>query len=180
MKNLSILIAGFGGQGVLFAGKVIAYAGMLDGRQVSWLPSYGPEMRGGTANCGVCISDVPIGSPVIVEPDVLLAMNTPSFYKFIGTLTPGGIALVDSSLVDIDNTPKGPSLIAVPAARLAAEENLPGISNMIMLGALVRATAFTSMETLKSALIRCVPAKHADLLSQNMKALQIGVASVTG
>ncbi len=179
MKNLSILIAGFGGQGVLFAGKVIAYAGMLDGRHVSWLPSYGPEMRGGTANCGVCISDQPIGSPLIAEPDVLLAMNTPSFLKFIGALAPDGLALVDGSLVDMNAAPVGIPLIAIPAAKIATEERLSGISNMIMLGALLKATGFTTMETLKSALIRCVPEKHADLLSQNMKALRVGAAYVT-
>ena len=98
LKNF--LLAGFGGQGILFSGKVIAYSGLMDGKEVSWLPSYGPEMRGGTANCSVCISDEPIGSPLVLSPDVLMAMNLQSFDKFINTVVPGGIAVIDSTLVD--------------------------------------------------------------------------------
>lgn len=97
LKNF--LLAGFGGQGILFSGKVIAYSGLMDGKEVSWLPSYGPEMRGGTANCSVCISDEPIGSPLVLSPDVLMAMNLQSFDKFINTVVPGGIAVIDSTLV---------------------------------------------------------------------------------
>lgn len=86
----NMLLAGFGGQGVLFAGKIIAYAGLMEDKQVSWLPSYGPEMRGGTANCSVCLSDQPIGSPLVLNPELLIVMNLPSYDKFIGTVTPGG------------------------------------------------------------------------------------------
>ena len=99
--NYEIVLAGFGGQGILFAGKVLAYAGLLDGKEVSWLPSYGPEMRGGTANCSVCVSDEPIGSPLILDPQVLVAMNTPSFEKFINSVKPGGKVFVDYSMVDV-------------------------------------------------------------------------------
>ena len=97
-KNFNMVLAGFGGQGILFAGKVIAYAGLMDGQEVSWLPSYGPEMRGGTANCSVCLSDEPIGSPQVLNPDVLIAMNLPSYEKFIKAVVPGGKVFIDSSL----------------------------------------------------------------------------------
>ena len=95
MRELQLVLAGFGGQGVLFAGKVVASAGLLEDRELSWLPSYGPEMRGGTANCSVTLSDNPIGSPLIMEPNALIAMNQPSFDKFIETVVPGGIVVID-------------------------------------------------------------------------------------
>ena len=100
MKTTQILIAGFGGQGVLFAGKFLAYKGLVQDKQVSWLPSYGPEMRGGTANCSVIISDTPVGSPIITDPDVLVAMNLPSLQKFVDAVVPGGKIFVDSTLID--------------------------------------------------------------------------------
>ncbi len=100
MKDLNMVFAGFGGQGVLFAGKVAAYAGLLENKEISWLPSYGPEMRGGTANCSVCISDEPIGSPLVTAPNVLVAMNLPSLDKFINAVEPGGTVILDSSLID--------------------------------------------------------------------------------
>ena len=99
MNNLNMLLAGFGGQGVLFAGKVIAYGGLMDEKEISWLPSYGPEMRGGTANCSVCISDEPIGSPLVLNPNVFIAMNLPSFDKFINDVEPGGLVIIDSALI---------------------------------------------------------------------------------
>ena len=91
MANHNMVMAGFGGQGILFSGKVVAYAGLIDEKEVSWLPSYGPEMRGGTANCSVCISDEPIASPLVTSPDILMVMNTPSYEKFIDTVVPGGV-----------------------------------------------------------------------------------------
>ena len=100
MKTTQILIAGFGGQGVLFTGKFLAYKGMQEDLQVSWLPSYGPEMRGGTANCSVILSDTPVGSPIITNPDVLVAMNLPSLQKFVNDVVPGGQIYVDSALID--------------------------------------------------------------------------------
>lgn len=98
MKDMNALLAGFGGQGILFMGKVIAYAGLTDGKEVSWLPSYGPEMRGGTANCSVCISSDPICSPLVVTPNVFVAMNGPSYDKFIDSVVPGGIVILDSKI----------------------------------------------------------------------------------
>lgn len=91
MAATEILLAGFGGQGVLFAGKILAYCGLMDNKELTWLPSYGPEMRGGTANCSVCISDEPIGSPLVLAPDILIAMNQPSFDKFVNDVKAGGI-----------------------------------------------------------------------------------------
>ena len=96
MQDLNIVFAGFGGQGILFSGKVAAYAGLIDNKEISWLPSYGPEMRGGTANCSVCISDTPIGSPLVTNPNVLIAMNLPSLEKFIDEVEEGGIVIIDS------------------------------------------------------------------------------------
>ena len=98
--NEEIILAGFGGQGILFAGKVLAYCGLIDEKEVSWLPSYGPEMRGGTANCSVCVSDEPIGSPLVLNPSLMLAMNLPSYDKFINSVKPGGKAFIDSTMVE--------------------------------------------------------------------------------
>ena len=97
-----MLIAGFGGQGVLFFGKIVAYTGMIEEKQVSWLPSYGPEMRGGTANCSVGIDDAPIGCPIVLNPDILIAMNRPSYDKFVDAVVPGGKIVIDSNLIDVD------------------------------------------------------------------------------
>ena len=125
---LSILLAGFGGQGVLFAGKIMAYSGLIEDQYVSWLPSYGPEMRGGTANCSVCISDEPIGSPLVLNPDVLVAMNLPSYDKFIDKVAPGGIAVVDSSLIAKKSDRTDISCFYVPATEKADSEGLKGLS----------------------------------------------------
>ena len=99
MKTTQILIAGFGGQGILFSGKFLAYKGLMEDLQVSWLPSYGPEMRGGTCNCSVILSDTPVGSPIITNPDVLVAMNLPSLQKFVDDVVPGGVIVLDSTLI---------------------------------------------------------------------------------
>ena len=101
MKTTQILFAGFGGQGILFSGKFLAYKGLMEDLQVSWLPSYGPEMRGGTANCNVILSETPVGSPIITTPDVLVAMNLPSLQKYVNTVAPGGQIYVDSALIDV-------------------------------------------------------------------------------
>ena len=121
MKTTQILIAGFGGQGVLFAGKFLAYKGMTEDLQVSWLPSYGPEMRGGTANCSVILSDMPVGSPIITQPDVLIAMNLPSLLKYMDTVAPGGQIFVDSSLIDAKVTRTDVQVFYIPATQLAKD-----------------------------------------------------------
>ncbi len=116
-----IIFAGFGGQGVLFAGKTVAYAGMDKSLEISWLPSYGPEMRGGTANCSVTVSDMPIGSPIISKPDVLIAMNKPSLEKFMNMVEPGGVIVYDSSLIDTKITRDDVKVAAIPAKKIADE-----------------------------------------------------------
>ena len=116
-KDLNLLLAGFGGQGLLFGGKVVAYAGLMEGREISWLPSYGPEMRGGTANCSVCVSDAPIGSPLVLNPNVLVAMNLPSLKKFENDVVPGGIILVDSAMIDAKVERTDVKVFYVPATK---------------------------------------------------------------
>ena len=150
LKNF--LLAGFGGQGILFSGKVIAYSGLMDGKEVSWLPSYGPEMRGGTANCSVCISDEPIGSPLVLTPDVLMAMNLQSFDKFINTVVPGGIAVIDSTLVDKKTDRTDITAIYVPATALASENDLQGLANIILIGTILKHTQFADFEAVKKAI----------------------------
>lgn len=174
MSYTGMIFSGFGGQGVLFTGKVVAYAGLLAERNVSWLPSYGPEMRGGTANCSVCISDEPIGSPLVINPDVLVAMNMPSYEKFIKDVNPGGIVIVDSSMVKIDEKPEGVKLFEVPATELSIEHKLDGISNMILLGKLLKETGFATKEIVEKAVGKSVPASKQHLLEHNMRAILLG------
>lgn len=175
MSHSEIVLAGFGGQGILFAGKVIAYFGLLDNREVSWLPSYGPEMRGGTANCSVCLSDQPIGSPLILEPDTLLVMNTPSYTKFIGTVKAGGKVFIDNALIEEKCAREDITAYYIPATRLAMENKLDGMANLIMIGKLIKETDIASMETVEAAIAKCVPPAKKHLIEANMRAIQIGM-----
>ena len=176
MKDLNMVFAGFGGQGVLFAGKVVAYAGLIEGRELSWLPSYGPEMRGGTANCSVCLSDEAIGSPLVTNPNVLVAMNRPSLDKFVNEVEPGGIILLDSSLIDVQVERDDVTTYYVPASTLAEENGLKGLANIILVGKLFKEVGFCSEETLDKALQKCIPARKAAMLDFNRKAIEIGRA----
>lgn len=176
MKDLNIVFAGFGGQGILFAGKVVAYAGLIEGRELSWLPSYGPEMRGGTANCSICLSDEPIGSPLVTNPNVLIAMNRPSLDKFVNEVEPGGTILLDSSLIDERVERDDVTVFYVPASKLAEENELKGLANIILVGKLRKELAFCTEETLDKALQKCIPVRKADMLGFNRKALEIGKA----
>lgn len=171
-----MIFAGFGGQGVLFAGKVAAYAGLLLGRELSWLPSYGPEMRGGTANCSVCISDRPIGSPLVTAPNVLVAMNQPSLEKFIGAVEPGGLVVLDSSLISTEISREDVAVHRVPASALAEENGLSGLSNMILVGKLFKELGFCPAETLDEAIQKCVPARKPQMLDLNRQAVALGAA----
>jgi len=139
----NIILAGFGGQGILFAGKLLAYSGLMDNKEVSWLPSYGPEMRGGTANCSVVISDSEISSPLVLEPDDLIAMNLPSYNKFIDKIKPGGKAFIDSTLVEEKSDRTDIECYYVPATSLAQENNLSGMANIILIGKLLKETGIT-------------------------------------
>ncbi|HIY84809.1 MAG TPA: 2-oxoacid:acceptor oxidoreductase family protein [Candidatus Rubneribacter avistercoris] len=173
--NLDIVLAGFGGQGVLFAGKLIAYAGLLEGREVSWLPSYGPEMRGGTANCSVCLSDDPIGSPLVTSPNALVAMNQPSLDKFEGSVVEGGVAVVDSTLVQRVPEIPGVRMRALPATAMAEEAGFKKLANIILAGKLYAETSFCEEETLWKAMEKCVPARKAAMLEMNKQALKLGM-----
>lgn len=169
-----IELAGFGGQGILFAGKVLAYCGMLSGREVSWLPCYGPEMRGGTCNCSVCLSDEPIGSPIVEDSDLLIVMNEPSYVKYIGTVRQGGYAFVDSTLVDSANMRSDIHEFRVPATRLADENELKGGANIILIGKLIKETGVISMNDIEAAIRKIVPPKKAQLIENNLKAVKLG------
>lgn len=169
-----IILAGFGGQGILFAGKVLAYCGLTASKELSWLPSYGPEMRGGTANCSVCISDQPIGSPLVLEPDFLIAMNIPSYDKFIGTVKPGGKAFIDSTLIDEKTERTDIEAFYVPATQLSADKNLNGMANIILLGKLIKETGLFDMELIRKGLEKCIPPKKANLIESNIKAIETG------
>ncbi len=173
MTEMRLMIAGFGGQGILFAGKVVAHAGLIGGLEVTWLPSYGPEMRGGTANCGVCLSASPIGSPLVTAPDALIVMNRPSYEKFIRNVAPGGHVLVDSSLVDTGTERRDVLIHPIPATRLAEAEGLSGFANIVMVGHLWKHTGFVPRETLVAALRQCVGGK-VTLMEPNLKALGMG------
>jgi len=175
MKDLNILLAGFGGQGILFMGKLIAYAGLLDGKEVSWLPSYGPEMRGGTANCSVCISTEPVCSPLVTEPDVLIVMNQPSYDKFIGTVAPGGTAIIDSTLISGKTAREDISVFYVPATALAGEKGLQGMANIILVGKMLAETGFCSLDTMRAAIEKAVPPRKQNLVSGNMQAIELGM-----
>lgn len=175
MENFNILLAGFGGQGILFAGKVMAYAGLIEEKEISWLPSYGPEMRGGTANCSVCISKDPIGSPLVLTPNVLGVMNGPSYDRFIDSVEPGGIAVIDSSLISQKCERTDISAYYVEATALADEKGLHGLANMIILGKILKETSFASYDAVKKALEKCVPPRKANLMESNLKAIELGM-----
>ena len=172
MKNL--LLAGFGGQGILFAGKQLALAGMEADKQISWLPSYGPEMRGGTANCSVTLSDDPIGSPIVDKPDVLIAMNLPSLDKYYNDTEKGGYVIYDSSLISKEATRDDVTTIGIPATNLASDNALDGLANMIILGKVIKATGVLTLEQITNSLAQMIPAKKAALLDKNIKAMEIG------
>jgi len=174
MFNLDIMLAGFGGQGILFAGKLIAYSGLIDGRELSWLPSYGPEMRGGTANCSVCLSDEPIGSPLVLEPDVLIAMNMPSFDKYVNAVKPGGIIIVDSSIADACCMRKDVDFYRVPATQLAEDNDLKGLANVILVGRLLKLVDFSTLAALDESIEKSVSARKVELIGFNKKALRVG------
>lgn len=181
MKNLNMVFAGFGGQGVLFAGKVAAYAGLIAGKEISWLPSYGPEMRGGTANCSVCVSDEPIGSPLVTNPNVLVAMNLPSLDKFIDMVEPGGYVFIDSTLINKKVTRQDVTVFYVNASQLAEQESLRGLSNMILIGKLFETVcasggdySYCTKAQLDEALQKCIPPRKAEMLDLNRKAISLG------
>ena len=174
MSTTQMLFSGFGGQGILFAGKFIAYKGLMDGKQVSWLPSYGPEMRGGTASCSVIVSDDAVGSPIVSSPDVLVAMNLPSLDKFESSVVPGGIIIADSTLIERRVARDDVKVFYLPATALASENGMPTLANMIIVGKLLKELGDFDEESIKTALTKVISAKHADMMEINIKAMRIG------
>ena len=175
-----VIMAGFGGQGLLFSGKVLAYAGLLEDRELSWLPSYGPEMRGGTCNCSVIISDEPVGSPIIAHPNVLMVMNEPSLDKFEDAVAPGGIVFVDSSLIGRKLKRTDVEAVYIPATKMAKDMEATSLANMIILGAIVAKTGCVKCETVSEALRETISARKANLLDLNLKAVEAGVKFIKG
>jgi len=169
-----IIMAGFGGQGILFLGKVLAETGMMTGQNVSWIPAYGPEMRGGTANCSVVISQHEIASPIVTEPDTLIAMNIPSVAKFLDKIRPGGTLIYNSSLIDQKEFRSDIKVCAVPANKLAAEAGSDKTANVVMAGAYARFSDMMNFDAFLKAFPSLVPAKKKDLLEINLAALKKG------
>ena len=174
MKTTQILFAGFGGQGILFSGKFLAYKGLMEDLQVSWLPSYGPEMRGGTANCNVILSDTPVGSPIITAPDVLVAMNLPSLQKYVDTVVPGGQIYVDSALIDVKVERSDVEVFYIPATQMAKDANIATLANMIIIGHLLENHPELDFTGTDAVVNKLVPPKKAALIELNMKALELG------
>jgi 2-oxoglutarate ferredoxin oxidoreductase subunit gamma len=173
-----IVLAGFGGQGVLFLGKMIALAGMIDGKEVSWIPSYGPEMRGGTANCSVVVSDRRIGSPVVSHPNVLVAMNRPSLEKFESKVQPGGTVLINKTLIEIPHTRTDILPVYLEITGLAGELGNPRLANIVALGGLIGRLGLVSRASVVEALKKELSGKKAALFDLNVKALDAGQQGV--
>ena len=174
MSTRQILIAGFGGQGILFAGKFLAYKGLMEDKQVSWLPSYGPEMRGGTANCSVVVSDKPIAAPVVTSPDSVIAMNLPSLDKYESSVVPGGTIIVDSTLIERKVARDDVNVVYIPATGLASENGMPTLANMIIVGKILKLYDEFNMEGVNAALGKVISARHQDMLQFNLKAMELG------
>ena len=174
MATTQFLFAGFGGQGILFSGKFLAYKGLTEDKQVSWLPSYGPEMRGGTASCSVIVSDTPVGSPIVSKPDVLVAMNLPSLDKYENAVAPGGMIFVDSTLIERKVNRTDVTVHYIPATGLANENGMPTLANMIIVGKVMAALGEFNEEGINAALGKVISARHANMLEFNLKALNLG------
>ena len=172
------LIAGFGGQGVLLIGQLIAKAAMREDYEVSWMPSYGPEMRGGEANCAVVVSDEEIGSPLVTEPPVLVAMNKPSLAKFMPKMAPGGILLYNASLIEDVELRDDVKVIAVPCNQIAEELGNQRTANMVMLGAYVAATGVLKPETIEHMIEEMFAGAKAKFIPLNIEAFRRGMACV--
>jgi len=169
-----IIFAGFGGQGVLTAGKFLAQAGMDEGKQVCWMPSYGPEMRGGTANCTVVLSDKRIGSPIIACPQIVVAMNLPSLDKFEDTIKPKGLCIINSSLIERDAVRDDIDILKVPINAMAIELGNPKVANIIILGALLGKNQLVGLDSIRALIEKTFKVKKPGLVELNYKALDKG------
>jgi len=169
-----IIIAGFGGQGILSSGRLIAHAGMLDNKHVSWLPSYGPEMRGGTANCHVVVSDIPVGSPILNSANALIVMNGPSLDKFERVVVSDGVIIADGSLVQRKVKRQDVVFYNIPATQIASEMGNLTYAGIILLGKLVAATKAVTVNSFEKALYEVLPEKYHKLIPQEMEAFMRG------
>jgi 2-oxoglutarate ferredoxin oxidoreductase subunit gamma len=170
----SIIISGFGGQGVLFGGQLLAYAGMDNGRFVTWIPSYGPEMRGGTANCTVIISDEPVGAPIVAQPDIALVFNQPSYAKYEPLVKPGGLLIVNSSIVAAAAPRPDLEVVQIPANEVAAEFGTSKMLNLAMIGAMLARNPVLPIAALEQALRDHLPTRKQQFLQGNLDVLQAG------
>lgn len=173
-----IIISGFGGQGALFAGQLIAYAALAEGRHVTWIPSYGPEMRGGTANCTVIVSDDEIGSPLVRRPTAAIVLNPPSFDRYEPLVQKDGWLLVNTSLISTQSRRSDIRVIAIQANDIAAELGAAQLANVVLVGTLVQATGVVKIETLDQVLEEHTSARHRDKLEMNKQALRRGAELV--
>lgn len=173
-----IIVSGFGGQGALFAGQILAYGGLAEGRQVTWIPSYGPEMRGGTANCTVIISDQKIGSPLTRHPSAALVMNSPSFDRFEPLIASRGLLIVNSSLIAKQSQRSDIRTLYVPANEIATELGATQLANVVLIGTMLGATGALKLETIDQVLEQHISARHRDKLAANYQALRRGARLV--
>jgi 2-oxoglutarate ferredoxin oxidoreductase subunit gamma len=173
-----VILAGFGGQGVMFLGKVLAYAGMSSDLELCWIPSYGPEMRGGTANCSVILSDEEINSPVIAFADAAIVLNKPAYDKFASRVKPGGVLVVNSSLAKLDTVRDDITIIEIPATDMANELGNTSIANMVCLGALLPSLKLVDVEKIEKAMDKLTK-KKPELMETNLSAINKGIAFVS-
>jgi 2-oxoglutarate ferredoxin oxidoreductase subunit gamma len=178
MRHIETVFSGFGGQGVLFAGQLLSYAGIADGLYVTWIPSYGPEMRGGTANCTVILSEEEIGAPVVRYPMAAVVMNGPSWLKYHPLVKADGLLLVNSSLVELEPKDKDDRVVSVPASDIATELGNIRMANMVLLGAFVEQTGIVSLDAVKQQLAEHLSERQRKWLEPNYAALDRGAQLV--
>ena len=173
-----LIIAGFGGQGVMAMGQLLTYSGMIEDKNVSWLPSYGPEMRGGTANCSVILSDEPVGSPVVTDSTASIVLNKPSLDKFENSVVPGGKLFINSSLIDKKSVRNDIDVYYIPANEIAIELGNDKVANMVMLGAFLEATKLVDIESILKAFTKVFGENKAHLVPLNKEALEKGAETI--
>jgi 2-oxoglutarate ferredoxin oxidoreductase subunit gamma len=178
--NKEMIFAGFGGQGVMLMGQILAYAGMLEGQQVSWFPAYGPEMRGGTANCSIIIGDEPVGTPIVTEPSVVVAMNLPSLDKFEPSLPVGGTLLINSSLIDRKPHRTDVKTYYVPCNDIAQELGNLKVANMVMVGAIIAASGVVNIDSVITVLAKKIFKNKPKVMPINEQAIRRGLECVAG
>jgi 2-oxoglutarate ferredoxin oxidoreductase subunit gamma len=177
--EVTTILGGFGGQGLLFAGHVLAEAALLEGRDVSWMPSYGPEMRGGTASCTVILADRPIGSPIVDRADIVIALNPPSLARFEPLLAPGGLVVVNTSLIGAEPRRTDVDVVAVPCTALARASGDDLLVSVVALGAMLARRPVVALAAVREALVEVLGSNHANLLAADLDALDAGYAAAS-